>query len=239
MNLIIYDNSPNPLKIANNYSNIKVIKYISNTKNPGVSAAYNYAWKYCIKEKKLWLLLLDQDSKFPVDYINELSNSLLKQKHLKIFVAAMKNSAGKYLSPCKYQWNWNFPLSSIDPGEHSISKFSLINCSLTIQVDTLTKVGGFNSALPLDFSDSFLIDKLRALHYRFYLMNVECEHHLSSQEQNLDLIKSRYLIYSKSSKIYFETIGKPYFFSLFLLIRALKLCFKHRSLFFIKTFLKE
>ncbi len=238
IDLLIYDNSPNPQKKDIRFSNVNVVKYISDTKNPGVGVAYNFSWEFCQKENRKWLLLLDQDTRFPNNYIDVLANSIQKQKHINIFAAAMQNTKGEFISPCKHWRNWNFPLIQISSGEHKLTNYSLINSGLVLHMDTLAKVGGFHSELPLDFSDAYLMDKLRADKHHFYLMNVSCEHHLSSEEKNFNLIKLRYLSYLKSSKIYAKTIGKPVHFKLFLMLRAFKLSIKHRSLFFVKSFIQ-
>ncbi len=238
LNLFVYDNSPTPNNKTCTFSNIDVLSYISNPGNPGVSTAYNCALKYAEKAQMRWLLLLDQDTRFPTHFIQELHQGINAHKHIKLFAPAMQNKNARYISPCKHWHNWNFTLKEIKPGVHSLAKLALINSGITIEVNTLKQLGGFNEQLPMDFSDSFVIDELRKTNCSFFLLNAICRHRLSNEEKDFTRVKSRYKVYVKSSKIYASGIRQPLLFRLFLFLRALKLSVRHADLFFIKTFFK-
>ena len=70
--LIIYDNSPEPQRESLEFPFKH--EYVHNPANEGVSAAYNYALQVAKRKDYDWLLLLDQDTDLPEDYISKLSN---------------------------------------------------------------------------------------------------------------------------------------------------------------------
>ena len=67
---LVYDNSQNPEAHQAN----RDFETYHNSDNPGVSAAYNFAWNWAVKNEFSHLLLLDSDSNFPKNAIEVYPN---------------------------------------------------------------------------------------------------------------------------------------------------------------------
>ncbi|WP_164998976.1 glycosyltransferase [Aliivibrio salmonicida] len=72
--LIIYDNSTDPIIAESNNLNHKHLMYYHDENNSGVSQAYNHSFEYALSSNKSAVLILDQDTYFLLsnldDYIN-------------------------------------------------------------------------------------------------------------------------------------------------------------------------
>ncbi|MBO0437908.1 glycosyltransferase [Vagococcus fluvialis] len=83
--IYIYDNSSKDnLKRVEEILNSENFEYFFNAKNEGISKPFNFMVKEAQKNKIDYFLLMDQDSKFSTDNINNLINRIEDNKNSKI-----------------------------------------------------------------------------------------------------------------------------------------------------------
>jgi GT2 family glycosyltransferase len=237
IDIFIYDNSPSSMILNEELSgeNWK-IHYVHDETNPGVSKAYNEGFKLGKKLNKKWLLLLDQDTKLPDDAIIKYCRAVLDNNEHSLFAPILVSTNGTIYSPCNYFFKRGFPMKSIEIGILKARRKSLLNSGLLISVDIFEKVGGYNERLKLDFSDFEFLDRYRKISDNFFIINTECIHELSSNEQDFHSSITNFTRYCKGLKIYIVADFDSFCLFYLTLIRACKLSFRFRNINFIVVF---
>jgi len=234
LDLLIYDNSPIKQSISND-TNPFNIKYICYQNNNGISLAYNYGYEYAVYLSKKWLLLMDQDTYFPINYFDKLNEEITNNTNIKIFAPIVITNNNKILSPCKYIFKKGFLLKKIKPGIYSLKKLSPINSGLLIELDLYLKAGKYNENLFLDYCDFDFINKVAMIENKFMLIDLICTQNFSNDETDKDKLKIRYKIFCKDLKnctnYYF---WDKYLFFLVLLTRGIKLTIRTKDTSFLK-----
>ncbi|CAQ80710.1 glycosyltransferase [Aliivibrio salmonicida] len=184
--LIIYDNSTDPIIAESNNLNHKHLMYYHDENNSGVSQAYNHSFEYALSSNKSAVLILDQDTYFLLsnldDYINafnEYGDTFIyapivcdKNKSKIYSPATLKN----FIGHCSHYKKFNLPKLQ------DINGISVINSGLFIPVTIFEKVGGYNPNIKLDFSDVYFIEKYKEGNRNLVLVDVELNHSLSGDE---------------------------------------------------------
>jgi len=191
--LIIYDNSPIKQNI-----NVRIpfqTQYIHDSSNGGLYAAYTYTLNRAIETKCDWILLLDQDTKIPLNYFFLLSK-ITADKSLDNDVVAIVPKVftinGKIISPCKLYIGRI--RKSIKLGYAGICDFkiSAINSGAFIKVNFLIAIGGFNPLFKLDFVDHWIFYKIFACRKKVFILDSIIEHELSVTNYDIYMSKERY-----------------------------------------------
>lgn len=232
MDMLVYDNSPIPQYNKKTFckGNINII-YISDVFNSGVSKAYNTGASYARYKGKKWLLLLDQDTFFPLNAILKYREQ--QQSPYMLHVPILK--CGKNcVSPCYYLGGYGKALKYYKLGLNSFKRISLLNSGLFISLILFRKVGGYNENIPLDFSDHYFISCVKKYIREFNVLDIQCEHSLSSSEMNMNKVLFRFEFYIKGAKEY-SKYNKM--LKLFVLARLVKLTIKFKSWQFVKCYL--
>lgn len=237
IDIFIYDNSPSAMILQEELSggNWK-IHYVHDETNPGVSKAYNEGFRLGKKMNKKWLLLLDQDTKLPKDAIIKYCRALQDNGEYSLVAPILVSTNGIIYSPCNYFFKRGFPMKSIEIGLVKARRKSLLNSGLLISMDIFEKVGGYNEKLKLDFSDFEFLDRYRKISDQFFIINTECIHELSSNEEDMRLSITNFTRYCKGLKIYIVADFDSFCLLCITLIRACKLSFRFRSIDFISVF---
>jgi GT2 family glycosyltransferase len=170
--ILIYDNSPDS-QYTNEYFayyNLNV-HYVSNTDNPGLSTAYNYALKQANLENKKWLLLLDQDTRLTAEYFNEFSKLILSNNSIVSIIPRVNNFYNdKPISPSKMFFGMFCRPLNIESG--IISKnITAINSGTFLNINFLNEINGFNNLFKLDYLDHWYFREIHKRNYSVYLMN--------------------------------------------------------------------
>jgi rhamnosyltransferase len=245
LDLLVYDNSPDPM-LKNNHDFQRMnwtIHYIHDCTNPGVSKAYNEGAKLGQKLDKKWILLLDQDTKFPPDSLSKYFQATKEEPFNHIFSPyLLEENSLILLSPSGYRFKRGFPLKNnnkISSGINSLHRKTLLSSGLLIELTIFHDLGGYNEDLKLDFSDFFFIDKFRKQHSSFFLIESKCLHGLSRLEENsLDKSIIRFSICCEAAQ-HFATNSLEFFqIFLFLILRSFKLSFRYKSFLFQKIIYK-
>lgn len=233
MPLFIYDNSPKSQKIKDNR-----YTYISNPKNPGVSKAYNMAWKWAKEKRYSHLLLLDSDSCFTKNALKVYQDELEKQPDSLIIPTMISN--GRKISPFYFKFGKSHYGENIKPGAIEIGKIVAINSGLLIPISILDAVGGFNELLPLDWSDVFFMRSLKKLNVNAVHIDLIVKHSLSEHNTvSLESAKFRYLLQLRGIKIVASNFAEKILMLFWMNLRTLKLTYRYKSFWFLNRFLKH
>ncbi|WP_158542234.1 glycosyltransferase [Pedobacter chinensis] len=233
--VFVYDNSPIPQQIQSEIAGWKII-YKHNPKNDGISKGYNESAELAKELGKEWLLFIDQDSVFPVDYLQSLESAINENKNTFIFAPILKSGA-RIISP-----NWVFlekGLSMKIPitGNQPMKFKSFINSGLCVRLTAFNKVGGYNDKIRLDFSDTYFVNKLKRAFNQIYVLDMIVEHSLStfSDNYNSQLIRFRY--YCNGARNFSNIVN---FFPILGIcsFRAIKLSLLSKNMNFFTTYLQ-
>jgi GT2 family glycosyltransferase len=229
--VVVYDNSlRSKYDIA--YNSI-ITYYHHDPSNAGVSGAYNYAGKLGREKNKNWLILADQDTKLSVDYFKDLKKSVSEYVGINLFCPTIKSN-NVIVSPTHYFFHK--PISYEKPIAGKLkSRFkTVINSGLTIELSEMEKIGGYDSRLPLDYSDHYFFSQYKKRNEFFVVLNCEIEHNLSSySDDTFEKVYSRFEKYAVSTNIYSRKVGSL-FPMIWLYSRALKLTYRFSKFDFVK-----
>lgn len=201
LDLFVYDNSPSS---SYNDSINKMpkfnIHYELNIKNEGLSKAYNQGAKQAVNLNKKWILLLDQDTIFDKDFLEEFNNSINYFKDIKLFAPILKLSNNKIFSPSVYFFKRGFSPRNIDKGINSFKMLSPVNSGLLIEIEAFMNVGGYNENVKLDFSDFQFIERFRKKNDNFVVVDTIGYQDFSDHQIDPQIALNRYKIYCEGAK---------------------------------------
>jgi len=194
MDIVVYDNSPEPVYQKEASFENWNIHYIHDRSNPGVSKAYNEGFKIGKELNKKWLLLLDQDTIFPQDALIKYFDAMNSHKNSVLFAPVLIVN-NKIYSPSRYYLKRGFHLKSIKVGLNTIRNKTLLNSGMCISLAAFEKIGGFNEKVKLYFSDLNFIDKYRRHYTGFIVLDTICEHKMFTIENKNGQSQLRRFIY--------------------------------------------
>ncbi|MBI4349901.1 MAG: glycosyltransferase [Elusimicrobia bacterium] len=192
LKLIIYDNSPEALKAppALPFES----EYVHSAENKGLAEAYNYALGKAAETGRGWLLLLDQDSDLPGDFISALSRELrLAGKDPAVYAVVPKmRYKGEYFSPSKDLFGGT--VRPIDMNHKGVCDFKAfaIGSACAVRVSFLRGIGGFDEFYWLDFLDRWLFASINKRGGKVYVTDSVVEHELSILDYDRFMSEKRY-----------------------------------------------
>lgn len=205
--LIIYDNSPIEQKIC--LSIPFEYEYVHDHNNKGLAVAYNYALNKAIAAGYGWLLLLDQDSSLPEDFIDNLSCDISSPKKDNAVVAVVPKMRYKntFFSPSKDLFGGILrPMDMRYKGVCAFKVFA-VGSGSAVKVSFLQSIGGFNEFYWLDCLDRWLFFTINNMGGKVYVSDSIIEHELSIMDYDKFMDEQRYsnilkyeVIFMKSSK---------------------------------------
>jgi len=232
--LYVYDNSLSPDLDANSYPNVT---YIHDSRNPGVSSAYNSGVSFAKQIGREWVLLFDQDTILPADFLSKLQENINKLPFSNLYALRLLKE-GNLISPCGYKYKRGYINNDLHSGNLSMNNISLLNSGLLISVELFMEAGGYDESVPLYFSDFVFVNRLRKIMTNFTLLPIDLVHNLSSNDMSdIKSFKIRYDLYLKGAKqaMASEHSGSLYYFGSTLL-RAVKLSFTLKDRYYLKSF---
>jgi GT2 family glycosyltransferase len=233
MRIMVYDNSPQassvPLAVQNGFD----IQYIHDPMNAGLSKGYNIALKAAAVAGYEWLLLMDQDTIFTSDYVQELTGidtKLLKDVGA-IVPRVVSRDKKRKISPSKRVIGGRFSQDNISAG---ISKgLSGINSGTLVNIGYFISYNGFNTNYTLDMLDHWYFRKLSMDRRLIYVLKSEIYQELSvfgDFETAVSLLRYRQLLNAEFEYMLEEPLLSKIVFKFRLLLRAMKqLMFKNKS----------
>lgn len=198
LNVFVYDNSPDSEQIKN-YEGL-TLTYFHDEKNSGVSKAYNVGVEHANKDKKEWVLLLDQDTSLPNSILKKYYEAIVRNTDINLFVPVLKLKKGSIFSPSRYRFKRGFFIDGIKPGAHSLFEYAPVNSGMMVRVEAFQKVGGYNEKVKLDFADFQFVERFRKAYTRFFVLDVECEQDFSDEESSLQSQSVRFKYFCEGAK---------------------------------------
>ena len=194
---MVYDNSPSGY--TQNLDDIPSnVIYVRDEENRGLSVAYNTAVEYAEKKGYDRILLLDQDTTFPVSMYRQMCDS---EADVCAPIVRLKN--GFPFSPTV----WRHAVvrgAALSPGVYPLSKYLLINSGLCVDIQKFRLSGGYNENIRLDFADFQFMHRLRKVTDSFELIDCVAVQDFSNDETNIDRLFTRYGHYLDGAR-HFET----------------------------------
>lgn len=237
MELVVYDNSPQ-YNSYTLYSPLFNIHYVPDFSNSGVSKAYNTAYSIGKKMGKKYLLLLDQDTKFPLTYCRDLT--IIEDKYS--LVMPKLEAKDVIISPCYYRLGRGFPMNDKKcvVGESSLKGRNFLNSGALISISLYEAVGGFDERVPLYFSDFNFFNRAKQHISSYYQMNTLLHHDMSSNDEtNLEQFVGRFKLYCDGAFVCYHNLGGIILMCINVFLRAIKVGIKFRTFQFIEIALKS
>jgi rhamnosyltransferase len=241
MDLVIYDNNPGDGRLPIENFDCWNITYIADSGNSGVSKAYNKAAEIAGQRFKKWLLLLDEDTDFPINTIAAYLSAITLRPGEQLFAPVMLTQHNQIISPCTFRFMRGFYAAEAHPGVNSLKGKSLINCGICIKLDAFKQLNGYNEAIKLDFSDHDFIRRFKThISDSFVVIDLWVKHRLSTSTRNsvaADL--KRFSYYLDGSGYFSKTPAESIMMNLNVLLRSLKLSVVHRDAVFFTRAIKN
>lgn len=231
--LYIYDNSPikNSVATCAEFN----ITYFWDKGNSGISKAYNAAAAHGMNSNKEWLLLFDQDSNLPVDYVEVMLRSVMKYDDHSLFVPVLKQEE-LILSPCKFRFMKGNAFKTIEEGPMSFLNISVFNSGILVRLALFSVAGGYNEEIRLDFSDHYFISQVKKFQNEFIVLPVVIQHELSTHTNDEAKITARFRQYCVGVRAYGKVAGGRAYLFLWTFLRAAKLALTYKKFIFITLF---
>ncbi len=227
-NVLVWDNSLD-IKL-NNHLNSWEGKYINSISNVGVSLPYNYACEYAFKCGYSWIMLLDQDTTFADNFMDELVYSLKKHPYIKLFFPMHCLSNGLFLSPVKLYMKFSRLSNEQISGVVDITKYAIINSGMLVNVEIFREAGGYNEKVFLDYSDFQFIDRLAKINSYGYCLNSICIQNFSNDCIEKKALLNRFSLFCQSLKgCEYGNIIKAIGYNLVVLKRCFSLVYRLKS----------
>jgi GT2 family glycosyltransferase len=185
---VVYDNSP--------HSNLGPIpagwEVVTDSSNGGLLAAYRHAISRAKAAHCPWILLLDQDTELPPDFLLIAHKNLARlQDHTDVVAIVPIVKAGdEQVSPMLPRLGRESPFLPRDVVE--TRWLMAINSGTCVRVDFIESIGGFSEIFWLDYLDHWLFKMIHNRGKSVYVGNMVLQHDLSVANMNKGLSVQRY-----------------------------------------------
>lgn len=198
-NVFIYDNSVNPQ--INPSELPKHWIYIRDNNNSGLSVAYNRAAQYAKENGYEWLLLTDQDTTFPENALEKYLEGIRLYPEDELFCPIVLRDKERMMSPCRcYKYLFYFNPYKKFGDSIDISKYSIINSGMMINIKAFLSVDGYDEKVFLDFSDFQFLERFRKKQKKARIVGVRCQQSFSNEDQEGQEKIGRFRLFCKSIK---------------------------------------
>jgi GT2 family glycosyltransferase len=216
--LLIHDNSKEDQ--ANSFSLPFSYRYFHSQSNNGLGIAYNKALDEAGKNNYEWILLLDQDSSLPCNFLNsiydELKNDVLNQEIVAVVPKMCYN--GVFFSPSKVLYGGiHRPINMNFKGIYPEEVFAIGSGSL-LRTEFFIRTGGFNEFFWLDCLDRWIYQHIYRNGKKVLVNNIIIEHELSVMDYSKFVSEDRYTNIM-TYETYFMRSYKSFFENLIYIIR--------------------
>lgn len=234
MRWLVFDNSPHPA--AEPPTNAV---YEHHPENQGVSAAYLRGAALATEMGCRWVLLLDQDSRFPADWFERYKQALEAHPNATMLVPGVP--AGDFwMSPAKYRWHRGWLNTPMQAGAFSLKQCAPINAGMLIWLDAYLACGGHEAQVQLDFSDFAFLHRFQKRNPMAVLADFRLQHSLSGIEvANFEQRLTRFRMYCRDAAAFARTNGPAGWLWFWALWRSMLLAWRYRRLQFFRVFWQE
>jgi GT2 family glycosyltransferase len=200
--VFVYDNSPVSQQIPQGLG----IVYHRDPQNSGITAAYNCATSIAVKNGIPWMLLLDQDSAIPSDFVENLESCISTYAGSRDIVAVVPRTwNGKSLiSPRKVLFGRYVPVQKGASGPHP-TEISAVNSCAAVRTDFVAEIGGYDESYWLDFADHWFFRSVYAKGKMVAVMPIDVQHDLSVTDFRHRITVERYKSILSAETRFFAT----------------------------------
>lgn len=226
--IIIYDNGVMRQEID---STIPFkFQYVHDPSNRGLAVAYNYALNKAVIDSCDWLLLFDQDSCVPRDFIGKLMLDLDRIQAMDSVVAVVPKMRYKniFFSPSRVLFGGvHRPINMGCRGIYE-SRIFAIGSGSVIRVSFLKKIKGFNELFWMDCLDRWLFHTIETEGRQVFVSDSIIDHELSIMDYDQFMNVKRYSDIMKYETIFmklYKSKAENYVYYMRLLKRTVFLFF--------------
>ena len=203
--LLLYDNTPGGCDPG---SLPEGVRYEAAGQNVGLAAAYNRALSIAQKENCGWLLILDQDTMLPADYLSricDVASNVESDETVAAIVPRMLDK-GRSVSPVFMRfWGASYAAGRVE-GTAS-REIHATNSATLFRVSALKKIGGFSPYFWLDYLDGYVFHQLYVHCLKVYIArDIHVEHNLSLLHGG-DLTPDRFRNILQAESAYWDLYG--------------------------------
>ncbi len=176
--ILLYDNTPGGTDPG---SLPEGVFYEAAEQNAGLATAYNRALAIAEQENASWLLILDQDTTLPLDYLARMSKLASDVDHddrVAVLVPRMID-AGRAVAPVFIRF-WGVSYIPADFSGTSQREIHATNSASLFRVSALRQIGGFSPYFWLDYVDGYIFHQIYARGMKVFVANdIQVKHELS------------------------------------------------------------
>jgi GT2 family glycosyltransferase len=189
--IAVYDNSP--IRQVNPGEESLLFAYKHDPSNSGIAAAYNWALDLAQSHGFPWLLLLDQDSILPTEFLKStlIQINLHRQDEDAVAIVPVIRSGGSIVSPMRVGFGRLRLLPDSSFGIQS-KEIMAINSGTVIRCDFVRFIGGFSRAYWLDYLDHWLFRRIYESGNKAVVSKCCLGHKLSVQDYRNNISTARY-----------------------------------------------
>jgi GT2 family glycosyltransferase len=186
---IIYDNSPSSNLGSTTPDGWEIVLDPS---NGGLFTAYSYAVSKARSKGCPWVLLLDQDTDLPPNFLVTVHEdlTLMQAETDVVAIVPMVKAGNRQVSPMRPRLGREIPFNRRSVVE--ASWLWAINSGTCLRVDFIDSIGGFSNAFWLDFLDHWLFKMINNSRKRVYVSKLVLQHELSVSNMDSGLTVKRY-----------------------------------------------
>lgn len=213
--------------------------YIGMNGNKGLPKAYNSAINVLNLSANDFVVILDQDTAIPTDFIEKYENFISRNQWVDIICPIVLDSVGVMSPSLSSGLKFKHIKSVEDVNQKNIPDYSFINSGMCIKGSVFEKVK-YNENLFLDLVDhDFILSAKKANLKIAICFDVVFKQNFSGVTKNsYNQDYSRFSIYMKDAKVFYRKwFNKNY--KLILFLRAIKLCILHKKISFLKLLIKN
>lgn len=228
VNLFVFDNSPIRQYDSDDFDfkSFKV-RYHHDATNPGLSVAYNYALDLASNINYSWLLLLDQDTTFTKQYIQEIKRldiNKISNAVVAIIPRVISVVGERIIAPTKMLLGGICRPIMLSSGVVT-TPISGINSGTLLRISYMNSINGFSVKYTLDMLDHWYFRKIFRDGKSVYLMESIIYQDLSvfgNFEKNVPFNRYRQMLNAEAFFIKEEGLLNLLIFKLRLFLRVLK-----------------
>jgi GT2 family glycosyltransferase len=186
--IVLYDNSPisDLGPIPNSW------EVVTDHDNGGLANAYNYAITQAKSKSYRWVLLLDQDTDLPSDFLVATHEilALTDPNNDIVAVVPIVKCDNRQVSPMVPLLGREIPFK-----KHSVVEqkwLTAINSGTCLRVSFIEGIGGFCKTFWLDYLDHWLFKVINNNGKHVYVSHMQLQHDLSVANMNSGLTAQRY-----------------------------------------------
>lgn len=203
VSIVIWDNSPAPLeKIHLPFA----FDYRHSPENIGVSGAYNGALRIAEEQHIAWMLLLDQDTTLPSEFLATMLDRSHSQEAERAVAAIVPFlfDGERAISPIAVGYAGNKPIPPPFTGIYPKNLFAANSGSL-IRVSALRRVGAYDERFWLDLSDVVVFHRLWEAGFRTFIVGeLHVPHKVTNNDYDGSMSPERYRNFSAAESAFWD-----------------------------------